>query len=47
MARLIAVAAGEAKARAKDDLTRASDVLATAEEDRSRLETEVVGLEVE
>ena len=32
VARLTAVAAGDAKARAEDDLTRARDALATAEE---------------
>ena len=45
--RLLAVATGEAKARAKDDLTRARDALAAAEEDERRLEAEVGFLEVE
>ena len=47
VARLAAIAAGEAKARAKDDLTRARDALATAEEDGCRLEVEVARLAVE
>ena len=33
VARLMAVAVGDAKARAKDDLSRAPDALAVAEED--------------
>ena len=47
MARLATVAAGEAKARVEDDLTKARDALAAAKEDRCRLEAEVARLEVE
>ena len=47
MARLTAVAAGDAKARTKDDLPRALDALAAAEEDVHRLEAEVARLAVE
>ena len=46
MARLTTVAAGDAKARAKDDLTRTRDALAAAEEDGHRLEAEVSRLAV-
>ena len=38
MARLVAIAAGKAKARAEDDLTRARDALVAMEEDGRRLE---------
>ena len=47
VARLTAVAAGEAKARAKDGLTRARDALVATEEDMRRLEAEVSRLAVE
>ena len=47
VARLIAVAVGDAKARAEDDLTRAQDALAAEEEDERRLEVEVARLAVE
>ena len=47
MACLIAVAAGDAKAMVEDDLTRARDALAVAEEDGCRLEVEVARLVVE
>ena len=46
MARLTAVTAGDAKARAENDLTRVLNVLAAAEEDRHRLEDEVTRLAV-
>ena len=38
VARLTAVAAGDSQARVNDDLTRARDALAAAEEDRHKLE---------
>ena len=41
MARLAAVAVGDAKARVEDDLTRVQDALAAAEEDGHGLEAEV------
>ena len=47
MACLVAVAAGEAKARAENDLTRARDALVATEEDGHRLEADVARLEVE
>ena len=47
VARLMAVAMGDAKARVEDDLTRALDALATAEEDWRRLEVEVARLAVD
>ena len=47
MARLTAAATSDAKARVKDDLTRALDALAAAEEHERRLEAEVALLEIE
>ena len=47
VARLTAVAAGDAKARIEDNLTQARDALAVAEEDGRRLEAEVARLVVE
>ena len=47
VARLTAVAAGDSKARVKDDLSRAIDALETAEEDGHKLEAEVACLTVE
>ena len=47
MACLTAVAVGDAKARAKDDLTRALDALAVTEEDGRRLEAGVAHLAIE
>ena len=47
MARLAAVAVGESKVRAEDNLTRARDALAAAKEDGSKLEAEVARLAVE
>ena len=47
VARLTAITVGDAKARAEDDMTRARDALAVEEEDRCRLEAEVVYLAVE
>ena len=47
VARLTIVATGDAKERAKDDLTRVLDALAVAEEDGSRLEAKVARLVVE
>ena len=47
MDRLAAIAAGEAKARAEDNLTKARDTLAATEEDERRLEVEVACLAVE
>ena len=47
VARLTAVAVGDAKARIEDDLIRALDALAAAEEDVRRLEAEVARLTVE
>ena len=47
MALLIAVVAGDAKARAEDDLTRARDVLAAVKEDGRKLKAEVAHLAVE
>ena len=44
MARLAAVAMGEAKARAKDVLTRVQDALAVANEEWRSLEAEVTRL---
>ena len=41
---LTVVAAGDAKARAEDDLTRVQDSLVAAKEDRRRLEAEVACL---
>ena len=41
VARLIVVAAGEAKVMAEDDLTRVRDALAAAKEDGCGLEVEV------
>ena len=45
--RLTAVAAGDAKARAEDDLTRALNALEATEEDEHRLEAEIACLVVE
>ena len=47
VAHLTTVAAGDAKARAKDDLTRAQDALAVVEEDGRQLEAEVACLAIE
>ena len=47
MARLVAVAAGEAKARVEDDLTRVRDALAATEEDGHGFEAEVARMTVE
>ena len=47
MARLIAAAVGDAKAREEDDLFRAQDSLEAAEEDGGMLEAEVAHLLVE
>ena len=47
MAHLAAMAAGEAKARAEDELARMRDALAATEEDKRRLEAEVFRLTVE
>ena len=47
VARLAAVATSEAKGRAKDDLTKARDALAAAEEDGRKLEAEVTRLVVD
>ena len=47
MARLVAVGAGEAKARAEDDLTRVRDTLVAAEENKRGLEVEVARPTVE
>ena len=47
MSRLMAVAAGDANARAEDDMSRALDALAAAKEDGHRLEAEVGCLAVE
>ena len=47
MAHLAVVATGEAKAKAKDDLTRDRDALAAGEEDGRRIEAEFARLEVE
>ena len=47
VARLIAVAASDVKARAEDNLTRVLDALAVVEEDGRRLEVEVARLAVE
>ena len=47
VARLATVAAGEAKARVEDDLTRFYDSLATEEEDGRGLEAKVARLTVE
>ena len=47
MARLAALAVGEAKAREKDDMTRARDALPAVEEDRRWLEAEVAHMTVE
>ena len=47
MARLDAMATGEAKARVEDDLTRMRDALAATEEDERGLEAKVVRLTVE
>ena len=47
MAHLAVIAAGEAKARVEDDLTRARDALVVAEEEGRRLEAEVSCLAVE
>ena len=46
VARLAAIAAGKAKARAEDDLVRIQDALATAEEDGQGLEAKVARLTV-
>ena len=45
--RLTAIAAGDAKARVEDDLTRARDALAATKEDMHRLEAEVARLAIE
>ena len=47
MARLAAMATGEAKVRAEDDLTRLRDALAATEEDGRGQEAEVVRLTLE
>ena len=47
MAHLVAVAAGEAKARVEDDLTRVRDALVAAKEDGHGLEAEVACLTIE
>ena len=47
VALLAAMAVGEANARAKDELTRARDALAAAEEDGRKLEAEVARLLIE
>ena len=47
LAHLETVAAGKAKARAEDDLTRVQEALAAAEEDGRGLEAEVARLTVE
>ena len=47
MACLAAVAAGEAKARVEDDLTRVRNSLAAAKEDECGLEAEVARLTIE
>ena len=47
MARLTILAAGDAKSRVEDDLTRALDALAAAEEDGHRSEAKVIRLAVE
>ena len=47
VARLTVVAAGDAKARVKDDLTRAQDTLAATEEEEHRLGAEVTRMAVE
>ena len=47
MACLAAVAAGKAKVRAEDDLTRARDALAAAEEEGCGLKAEIARLKVE
>ena len=47
MARSTVVAADDAKARATDDLTKALDALAVAEEDGRRLKADIARLAVE
>ena len=47
MARLTVVKRSDAKARAKDDLTRARDALAATEKDGCKLEAKVARLAVE
>ena len=47
MAHLTTVAAGDAKARVEDDLTRARDALVAMEEEGYRLEVEVARLAIE
>ena len=47
MACLTSAAIGDAKARAEDDLSRARDALAAAEEERRRLDAKVALLSVE
>ena len=47
MARLAAMVAGEAKARAEDDLARMRDALAATKEDERGLEVEVAYLTIE
>ena len=47
VARLTAVAVGDSKAMVEDDLSRALDALAAAEEDRHRLEVELAHLAIE
>ena len=47
VARLIAVAVGDSKARVEDDLSRALDALAVVEEDGRRLEVELAHRAVE
>ena len=47
MARLTATAASDAKARVEDNLTRALDALAAAEEHERRLKAEVALLAIE
>ena len=47
VSRMAAIAAGEAKARAEDDLARMRDALAAVEEDEQGMEAEVAHLTVE
>ena len=47
MARLVVVAAGKAKARVEDDLTRVRDAVLATEEDGYGLEAEVTRMMVE
>ena len=47
VAHMTAIAVGDAKARAEDDMTRARDALEAVEEDECRLEAKVACLVVE